>query len=233
MCSQGKACEPLTWPIVVRVEWDLGRSSANRVRFRHWRVVREIDQAAHLAARVGYREIGEPRPDPPVPVRIDLTVRRSRRLDDDNLWAGLKPVRDVLFKSGITPDDGPAWVECGRLTQQISREWKGREEILVVIWPRDGDGRGEGDDPGDCVPAGGPEPSGPLAPAAAVSPARPRKGAGTAGRLGGAGLPAVRGGPGDRRALRGEAAGGPGRAGAGAGPAAASAAGVGAEGGLG
>jgi hypothetical protein len=76
-------------------------------------------------------------------VRLHALIRRGRRVDDDNMWGALAPVRDALCNSrkdpagwGVTPDDTPQWVKIGSLEQEIGPQWTGKEEVLLVLEKR-------------------------------------------------------------------------------------------------
>jgi hypothetical protein len=73
------------------------------------------------------------RPRSASPVTVSVTIRRGRRLDEDNARASLKAVFDGLFKHAITPDDSPRWVKLGTLTQEIAARWKLKPEIEIVV----------------------------------------------------------------------------------------------------
>ena len=109
--------------VVLWVPWDPARSSQNRTRGKHWTARAEQDGDAALAALWAYREAGDPVLG--VPVDVDALILRGTLMDDDNVWSGLKHVRDVLFKNRITPDDSPRWVRCGRAEQAPAACWKG------------------------------------------------------------------------------------------------------------
>ena len=108
--------------VVLWVPWDPARSSANRTRGSHWSKRAELDAVATQAALWAYNAAGDPVLG--VPVVVDALILRGTVMDDDNVWSGLKHVRDVLFSGRITPDDSARWVRCGRVEQAPGREWK-------------------------------------------------------------------------------------------------------------
>lgn len=119
----------------VTVPWDPNRLNPNRVSRCHWSVPAQRRTGAREAALIGYRQAGCPEINEPVDVLV--TVRRGRALDDDNVWAALKAVRDVLFNRALTPSDAPRWVRYLPLVQESAAKWKGREEVLFVVYARE------------------------------------------------------------------------------------------------
>lgn len=83
--------------------------SGNALAYRHWRV-RQKDKAAWvllLRAQLGHRTpsaeaINERR-------AVTITAYRKRILDDDNLIAGAKHLRDGLILVGLIKDDNAKW----------------------------------------------------------------------------------------------------------------------------
>lgn len=131
----------ITDPIAcLTVPFDPARLSPNRNRGRHWGDVRRLTAKAHLAALAAYLEAG--RPESEGKVTVALTLRRSKRLDPDAGLASCKQVIDQLFRRrdlghGITYDDSDQFVEFAPVRQEIAPCWKGREEIVVVVTPRE------------------------------------------------------------------------------------------------
>lgn len=58
----------------------------------------------HVGAALGQQ--GGRLPAAAAPKRITFMARTGRTWDDDNLRAGLKPVRDGLIAAGVIDDDG-------------------------------------------------------------------------------------------------------------------------------
>jgi hypothetical protein len=88
-----------------------------------------------------WEKAGRPRLTPPV--AICFLVRRARKMDQDNCAnsLALKGMLDVLTdrhcpyeQSGqMLPDDGPDQVPFISVGQQVGPEWKGREEVLMIV----------------------------------------------------------------------------------------------------
>lgn len=120
--------------IVVRVEWDVNRLNPNFISRLHWGAITTRKNGARYAAKVAWLQAGRPRVE--VPVDVEVVVRRGRALDDDNAWAALKWVRDVLFKDAITVDDSPRWVRYLPLRYETGKRWVGREEVVFIVRAR-------------------------------------------------------------------------------------------------
>lgn len=89
-------------------------------------------KTAHKKAAWGvWVQAGKPKAQ--TPVIVSVIVRRGKQLDEDNARASLKAVFDGLFKKAITPDDSPAWVKLGTLTQEIDKRWKYAAEVEIVV----------------------------------------------------------------------------------------------------
>ncbi len=119
----------MTMTITLTVPVDPGMTSPNRRL--HWAERNRRNEKAALYAFWAWNHAGCPWVSGPVVVSVH--VRRGRIMDDDNLWAGFKPIRDALFKHRITPDDSPRWVTQGTLTQETGRRWVGREECVITV----------------------------------------------------------------------------------------------------
>jgi len=135
---------------VVFVPYDAGRANPNRLGGKHWSRRHSEADPAQLAAMWGYREAGDPTNDRPV--TVELVSFRERSLDDDNLLAGLKAVRDYLFgkvRAGgtleslkgsrmvpgrLAPDDSREWVEYRLPVRMVTGpQWKGPKAWTVFI----------------------------------------------------------------------------------------------------
>lgn len=117
--------------VVIRlvVPFNLQRCSPNR-RLHHMAKARET-RAAREAARCAWVAAGSPRLEGKV--RVSVIVRRARPLDQANIWAACKGALDGIFVEGVTPDDGPEFVELGRVQQEVGKAWKGAEQVVFVI----------------------------------------------------------------------------------------------------
>lgn len=118
---------PRRWTLVI--PWDAGILSPNRVSHRMQRY--RIGALGRRAAGLVWVAAGRPRAQSRV--RVDITIRRGRALDDDNALAALKPVLDGVFNAALTPNDSLKWVTLGTITQRIDPKWKGREEVQFDV----------------------------------------------------------------------------------------------------
>jgi isopropylmalate/homocitrate/citramalate synthase len=137
-------------PIRVVVPFDINRCSPNKrhsrdgTRDTHAR--RAQKNALIDAARWAWKAAGRPQAAGPVTYRV--LVRRSAAIEDDNAIAACKAARDALFcgkrfaddGGAITPNDTAAWVRFERLEQEVKRAFKGREEVVFEVYPREGAG---------------------------------------------------------------------------------------------
>lgn len=121
--------------IEIRIPWDAARTSPNRLNRLLWPARLRITHAAKEAAMIAWRLAGSPVLG--VPVVVDWTIRRARLLDDDGAAASLKALRDSLFVGRITPDDSPRWVGTGAVRQETGKRYRGREEVVVRVRPRE------------------------------------------------------------------------------------------------
>lgn len=109
---------------------DIDRFSQNQ-RGRTWQVKaamtkqgRKIGAIAWMIAR--RPQIGED-------ARINVVVRRGRRIDVTNAIGALKPIIDGIFRDGLNIDDSR--VTIGEVAFETGRHWKGREEVeLRFAW---------------------------------------------------------------------------------------------------
>jgi hypothetical protein len=99
-----------------------------------WRKLAKLKSIAHTTARICWVKAGRPQVD--FPIIVHYIVRRGTAMDDDNIIAGLKPVRDGLFKDAITPDDSAVWVKTGDVTQEIGPMWKKAPEVIAIVEAR-------------------------------------------------------------------------------------------------
>lgn len=67
------------------------------------------------------------------PVVVDVLVRRGRSMDDDNVIAGLKSVRDALVKRGLVPDDTPRWWLWGQVSYECGARWRQAPEVVLTV----------------------------------------------------------------------------------------------------
>jgi hypothetical protein len=67
------------------------------------------------------------------PVKLDIIVRRGRRVDHFNVHGACKWMVDALFKDAITPDDRPRFLEAGEISQQVAQIYADRPEVVFVV----------------------------------------------------------------------------------------------------
>jgi hypothetical protein len=120
--------------ITITVPFDVFRCSPNRYK-RNWAAKAREAKAARTTARLMWRSAGEPRMSGPVDVT--LIIRRGRRLDHDGALACCKHALDGLFNDAITPFDTEKWVRYVGWTQETSKAWALRPEVVVTITPRE------------------------------------------------------------------------------------------------
>lgn len=113
-------------PITFTICFDLNRTNPNRIRGT-WRNKSSRYNAAKTAARAWL--LSQNVTDLPESCNISLLVRRGRAMDDDNIIAAFKPLRDEIW-----PKDGQ--VRIVDVKQEIGPQWKDREEIVVTVVER-------------------------------------------------------------------------------------------------
>lgn len=115
----------------ITVNFDIGRTRENLLRRKHWSYRSREMGAARLHAHCAWVLAGCP--TSAGPVRVSLVIRRARAMDNANCWTAAKALLDGIFVKALTPDDSPKWVSLGELRQEISREHKGRESVVVIV----------------------------------------------------------------------------------------------------
>lgn len=117
--------------IRIVVPWDPNRTNPNRMMSLHWAAKGKLAKQARLLACLCWQQAGSPVASGPV--RVCVTVRRGRVMDQGNIWAGLKHVIDGIFVGALTPDDSPRWLQLGDVRQETGKQWRGREECEFLI----------------------------------------------------------------------------------------------------
>jgi len=98
----------------------------------HWAVRNRLTNEQKTAAGMAWWKAGKP--EAKGKVLVHIIVRRCRVLDRDNCLNGLKGAVDGLFKGCVTKDDGPQYLEFGKIEQQTGRGWTAAHaEIEFVI----------------------------------------------------------------------------------------------------
>lgn len=92
-------------------------------------------EKAKEAALWAWHDAGRPRAR--CPVKVTLIVRRQRVMDDDNVYRGLKHVRDALFNGAITKSDSPKFFGYAGIRFETGKHWKGHEEVVFIVEARD------------------------------------------------------------------------------------------------
>ena len=118
-------------PLRIVVQFDVNRTSPNRMSGLHWAEKGDLQRIAKELARYCWERAGRPTLAPPV--RVDIIVRRGRRMDADNALAGCRGLINGLFKGAVTQDDGPDFLQLGTLTQECGKSWKGAPEVEFII----------------------------------------------------------------------------------------------------
>ena len=122
----------MTEPIRLVIPWDVSRTSENRTRRGgHWSQRSRVMKQARELARLIWLEAGSP--VSPVAVRVSIISRRGRQMDITNIVGGAKPLLDGIFVRGLTPDDGPKWVELGSVRQENGARYRGNEEVEFIV----------------------------------------------------------------------------------------------------
>lgn len=124
-----------TEPIRITVLGDTAPLSANRTRRLHWSALHRLQNLAKLRAHTAWIMARKPSLQGPWPVRVDVIIRRGRKLDRDNAVSSLKATIDGLFKGRVTPDDSEAFLDMRMPVQETGARWEGREEVEFVVWP--------------------------------------------------------------------------------------------------
>lgn len=76
--------------------------SGNVLAYRHWRIRMKDKAAWTMVLRAN---LTPQRAQAPDFCRVEITAYRKRYLDDDNLIAGAKHLRDALIHAGLIADD--------------------------------------------------------------------------------------------------------------------------------
>jgi hypothetical protein len=67
------------------------------------------------------------------PVILHLVVRRLAKMDQNNIWGGLKWAIDALFKGRVTPDDNEKHLVCGHIEQQVGEQYRHKPEVVFIV----------------------------------------------------------------------------------------------------
>jgi hypothetical protein len=130
----------------ITVQWDAGRTSQNVLRGMYPQHQAEVIREAVAAGFRGWLDSGKPiwRER----VEVDIIVRKAKAMDEGNLCGACKGVTDGalvgrhhgrMFLPAALPDDSPEWFKIGKISQEISPEWRGREQIVFVVRPCEGE----------------------------------------------------------------------------------------------
>lgn len=124
-----------TAPFSLRITVDIGQICKNKQSTKPGlqAAFRALQRRSYEIAREAWGLGG--RPTVEYPVGVDYYIRRGRVLDRDGAVSGLSRIRDALFVDAITPHDADTWIAQERYHWETGNEWKGREEVLVVVVP--------------------------------------------------------------------------------------------------
>lgn len=119
----------------LRIRFDIGVIAKNRasITVKGGRAFRELQRRSYELAREAWVLGG--RPTVEHPVGVEYHIYRGRVLDRDGATAGLSRLRDALFVDAITPSDSDTWIAQEKIHWETGQEWKGREEVVVVVVP--------------------------------------------------------------------------------------------------
>lgn len=120
------ATAPRCWQFHVPI--DIAPMSPNRRL--HPLARARLVKAARDAAWMVWASRGRPRAAGRV--RLDYRVYRGRAMDDDNIAASCKALRDGLCTAALTPDDSPLWVAQGQVSQVIGPAFTRRPSVLIT-----------------------------------------------------------------------------------------------------
>lgn len=120
------------------VPFDCQRLSPN-LRIHYLERAKRVKKARE-AARLAWLQAGKPVLTEPALVQI--TVRRSRKLDPDNAAAACKGALDELLTTrhngcGLLPDDSGEWVTYAPIAQETGDRFRGQAAIVVTLTPRE------------------------------------------------------------------------------------------------
>ena len=106
--------------------------SGNALAYRHWRV-RHADKKAWLMLIRCSPELAKMKSalGPDARRSVIITAYRKRILDDDNLIAGCKHLRDSLIVLGLIVDDNAKWSEFTYRQETVPRGDRPRTTIQV------------------------------------------------------------------------------------------------------
>ena len=143
VCSEGE----LNWPVIIEVPLEVPSGNAYRQggKYAHWanyKLLRDRWQD-WIVAKLGGPELRRLRKwvlkNQPK-MRVQFTCYRKRRIEQDNLDSGLKPVRDCLVIAkrshpsglGLIVDDSEKWLEEGTPKQElVGKEMRGWTRIEI------------------------------------------------------------------------------------------------------
>lgn len=117
---------------VIEIPGDIYHNSPNSMGGRHRMAVHKLEKRAMEDARNIWLLTGGP--VAPGPVRVDIEVIRGKRMDQANIWAGLKGTMDGLFKNAITPDDSDKYVTLGAITQTTGKQYRLKECVRFSVY---------------------------------------------------------------------------------------------------
>jgi len=125
---------------VITIPWDAGLTTKNQKMSPMKRY--RLTQLAQTTAYGAWCAAGRPRASGKV--RLSITVRRARALDEANVMSGLDGLIDGIFSAHrvrgysvergcMTVDDSPQYLELGEVRQEIEPKWKANEQVIFTI----------------------------------------------------------------------------------------------------
>lgn len=126
--------------VTLIISFDPMRTSPNRRL--HWAVRAKETYCARVATLLAWQQAGSP--TIAGRVRVEITIRRGRRMDPDNALACCKPILDQLLTArrtgcGVVQDDSERWVSYEPVRQETSARYAVRPEVVVAITPNPSD----------------------------------------------------------------------------------------------
>jgi hypothetical protein len=115
---------------VIKITINREIQSGNDLAYRHWRVRHKDKEAWLLLLRAQLRTN---KCVPACRKAVTITAYRKRMLDDDNLVAGCKHLRDSLITVGLIRDDNATWSTFTYLQDVASKSPTGKPCTQIQI----------------------------------------------------------------------------------------------------
>lgn len=109
--------------------------SANVLLNKHWTFRRKYKESANWAVAAGLIGLGmvfnAQHPGFPIKIHLRIISYRKRKIDEDNLIAGAKPLQDALAALLFLPNDSPEHISILPPIQYMANEEKTVLEIYA------------------------------------------------------------------------------------------------------